>query len=416
MSVVPSRSLKLLIALVLLLQLPSNAAWGQETDKTAAALEADRLKYENSLEVIRREVRAEIAQLYKKATREDDPVAARERVEAIEAAFESRGTLPEHKKENTWAKNYNAQKDQLERAYAQAIERYRAAGNEALVEALSAEQELFAKQLDLVPWGANLIESPVEVGANKPLEIEADIKGEYRIEIRATRIEGGGTLWVELPVSDQRRVRVPMVTGSDGSVRAILTVTPELVSADASAVRPVDIGGAMVGVDKSIGLEADASSFSVSQIALKPLMQGELVVDGPGRNRPGGRDPAEKEQRATAADLMPVGSEWVGTLYGDLAGERTANAKVIRHNGSNVELDVTDKHGTYRWTLSFDGDRFRVTKVLGIRPADLSVITQVNIEGRVRERQLECNGKWLVQNKARGGGGGAGVRMELDRK
>lgn len=312
-------------------------AKAQETDEIAKSLETVRLRYEEGLEVIRRDVLNEIEKMRRSSVREDDPVAARKRVEAIEEAFRNEGELPDVQKRNAWIERYNYWKDTLDRSYAKTVLDYQAAENDALAEVIAAEQEFFGKQLDLVPWGPNLIESPVEVAPDKPQVIEADIKGEYRIEIQAARIEGEGTLWVELPVSEKEKARVPLSVTSDGPVRAMITVSPEQVYVDSGSNRSTDKFILQAEGSARIAIESQGCGVQVYSICCKSIVYGSVDVEKKAKQPNNNPEPANPGDKLVAG-LVLTGER----ITGDGKRRPEPSAKIESRTGDIITL-ITER-------------------------------------------------------------------------
>ncbi len=356
----------------------SGVAMAQETDEIAKSLETVRLRYEDGLEIIRRDVLNEIEKMRRFSIREDDPVAARKRVEAIEDAFRNEGELPDVQKRNAWIERYNYWKDTLDRSYAKTVLDYQAAGNDALAEVVAAEQELFGKQLDLVPWGPNLIESPIEVSPDKPLEIEAGINGEYRIEIRATRVEGEGILWVELPVAGKECVRVPLVSDSSGSFDAMLTVSPKAISCDAGFVmaRKTQFQRSLC---EEMHVRVETNDVAIIEaISLKPMVRGEV--------RQVEVDQGRTSERPRAVDPFPVGLFGRGDCKHHASATSTmqASVRVDQRDGSSVDFIITIEGTgeTFRVTCRSNGKDLRVVNAEQLKaPAKKAPFTVQKTEG-----------------------------------
>ena len=259
-------------------------AVAQSDDVTAQSLARARETYERSMEPIRDDINkaimAKIARAIKPGKVDKDKQT---QAEGESDAFKASGDWPDVTNatalKNRAATAGNAMRD----AYAAARAAYTKANKDALRDAVRDEADQFEKQSDIIPWKLNLIENlstedRTLAPGGKPLTVEMSEKGEYRFEIRAKRSGEAGTLTVEVPLVDGKRLAIPALVGKDGNVRVLVTVREGFIGADLGVQRPVELSKAASGASTTMSLRTEGGEYSVESVRVKAVVEGAPEV------------------------------------------------------------------------------------------------------------------------------------------
>lgn len=314
----------------------SHSAQAQVDAKTTTSVARGREQYEASMERIRRDIRAQLEALKDQAKRLKENTEAVKTAIQAERDFEVSGIVPESKARDRIVQDYAKAAAAMQKIYNDAM---LAEGGEAV---FAPEVAQFRTHWDLNPWESKAAkDSKLEV-RDAPLFVEIGAKGEYRLEIRATRVGDNGTLWVEFPLTDGKRLAVPSLVDDKGEARVLLTVRDDSVVADLGVARPVDLTRAIAGEGTSVKLHAAEGAFVVDGLRAKAIVDGE---------------PPELEARTSSVkspkserppeNLYVVGRSWTGTFDGDVRTVRLTSV-----NGERVSFEVPGSYQGSMWRLS----------------------------------------------------------------
>jgi len=312
-------------------------AVAQSDDVTAQSLAKARETYERSMEPIRDDINkaitAKIARVSKPGKVDKDKQT---QAEGESDAFKASGDWPDVTNatalKNRAATAGNAMRD----AYAAARAAYTKANKDALRDAVRDEADQFEKQSDIIPWKLNLIENlstedRTLAPGGKPLTVEMSEKGEYRFEIRAKRSGEAGTLTVEVPLVDGKRLAIPALVGKDGNVRVLVTVREGFIGADLGVQRPVELSKAASGASTTMSLRTEGGAYSVESVRVKAVVQGV-----PEATQDVARTPKDRDKPKVAAN--PNDRLTVGTV---LVGQRkTGDGKIRPEPGAKIESRI----------------------------------------------------------------------------
>jgi len=312
-------------------------ALAQSDDATAQSLAKIRETYERSMETIRDDINkaimAKIARASKPGKIDNDKQT---HAEGESDALEATGAWPDVPNITTLRNRAATAGNAMRDAYAAARVAYTKANKDALRDAVRDEADQFEKQSDIVGWGPNLTEKVSTedrtlAPGGKPLTVEMPVKGEYRLDIRAKRSGEAGTLTVEVPLVDGKRLAIPALVGKDGNVRVLVTVREGFVGADLGVQRPVELSKAASGASTTMDLRAEGGSFSVESVRVKAVVQGV-----PEATQDVARTPKDRDKQKVAANPNDRLTE--GTV---LVGERkTGDGKIRPEVGAKIESRI----------------------------------------------------------------------------
>jgi len=322
-------------------------AVAQSNDVTAQSLAKARETYERSMETIRGDIDKAIKAKQARASKPGKVDNDKDKhADGESDAFKASGDWPDVTNatalKNRAATAGNAMRD----AYAAARAAYIKANKDALRDAVRDEADQFEKQSDIIPWKLNLIENlSIEdrtlAPGGKPLTLELPEMGEYRFEIRAKGSGEAGTLTVEVPLLDGKRLAIPALVGKDGNVRVLVTVREGFIGADLGVQRPVDLSKAASGASTTMALRTDGGSFTVESVMVKAVVQGAREATQGVPKKPKDRD--EPKVAANPNDRLTVGTVLVGerkTRDGKIRPE--PGAKIESRTGNTIVL-VTER-------------------------------------------------------------------------
>lgn len=389
------RGLVFICACIALLSVESRVS--AQVDATAGtALAANREQYEATMEAIRREVHAHIDANIERARKlKGDNTAAVDAANAERAAFVSRGVIPSGSKAA-----------KLERDYAQAALKMKRAYNDAK-SSVGGESEFgpeaaaFWSHWDLNPWQERAVTGEVGVA---PVVVEGVSQGEFRLDVRARRVGEAGELFIECAATEAERVMVPVLVEKDGRARAMLTVQDARVVGDLGVPRGAEFQRVKGEGGAGVALRAEGGVFVVESVRIKPIIRGVPASVDAGEDDIAPVKPRDQPRtlKAPATELLPPGSKWSGTLYGQSAGSRVANVTVLKNDGTSVRLAVVDKFGTAWWELRVEGRSFTVLQILP-KSRGMSLIKNITGRGTIQGGKLRWDGKWTWQNRDAGG-------------
>jgi len=336
-------------------------AVARSDDVTAQSLAKARETYERSMETIRGDIDKAITAKLDSASKpgkvDHDKLT---QAEGESDAFKASGDWPDVTNatalKNRAATAGNAMRD----AYAAARAAYTKANKDALRDAVRDEADQFEKQSDIIPWQPNLIEKTSTehrtlAPGGKPLTLELPEKGEYRLEIRAKRSGEAGTLTVEVPLLDGKRLAIPALVGKDGNVRVLVTVREGFVGADLGVQRPVELSKAASGASTTMSLRTEGGSFAVESVMVKAVVQGAPEATQDLARKP--KDaPNQNDKPKDLLDYLPVGTKLDGRRTGTAGnpGFISIAGKVTENNGKRVVIRINDNNSTiwdYTWEL-----------------------------------------------------------------
>ena len=336
-------------------------AVAQSNDVTAQSLAKARETYERSMETIRGDIDKAIKAKQARASKPGKVDNDKDKhADGESDAFKASGDWPDVTNatalKNRAATAGNAMRD----AYAAARAAYIKANKDALRDAVRDEADQFEKQSDIIPWKLNLIENlSIEdrtlAPGGKPLTLELPEMGEYRFEIRAKGSGEAGTLTVEVPLLDGKRLAIPALVGKDGNVRVLVTVREGFIGADLGVQRPVDLSKAASGASTTMDLRAEGGSFSVESVRVKAVVQGAREGTQDLARKP--KDaPNQNDKPKDLLDYLPVGTKLDGRRTGTSGnpGFISITGEVTENNGKRVVIRINDNNSTiwdYAWEL-----------------------------------------------------------------
>lgn len=307
----------------------------QTTDKTVTELTNASVSYESAMEAIRGDIRSQLRAKADQAKKmKGDNTEAVNRVNQETKEFEFSGSIPE-----------SAKHDKTEQDYAKAAAAMKKAYNRAKLsqggdQMFGPELDLFWSHWDLVPWQDKLARTKPEpdrtiaVGGT-PLNVETGLQGEYRLEIKAKRGGDAGALFVSFPLTDGKRLELPVVIGDKGDIRVLVTVRKGQVIGNLGVTRPIDMSNAVSGDASAIVLRADGGAFTVDSVRVKPVVEGKPpeVQEQAKKSSEKGRD---------NEDPLPLGLTGEGDCFHHATADSTmrATVKVDRRDGNVVELSI----------------------------------------------------------------------------
>ncbi len=310
-------------------------------DVTATKLAKARQDYESALQGLRADVEKTL----------DDKIDSKERKPKIRKAkeqsddFEARGELPAGKEFDKFKKRYSDIAKTMKDAYTEAAAAYRSASKVDLAKAVSEELEQFESQWDLGPWRNNLLEGKSETQRTiKPdgetLRVSTDLKGEYRLEIKAKRNAKDGTLEIQFPLANGKELKLPAMVDSDGNLSVLLTLSEKLVSPELGiGDRPIKTAKATSGGAGKVAFYPKGGSFVLESLRVKPVVKGSAK---------------EGIAKVEAKDPWTKGSKWVGH------DDRTKwEIVVFERKDDTVTLKVTDNTDwEFKTKGTVQGERF----------------------------------------------------------
>lgn len=291
----------LLAAMVVIV--PS-AALAQADSMAEKQLARSRVAYELRLEAIRQSVERQIKAAKDRAAKLKDNTAAVSAALAAEKEFAASGKIPEGKGEDKLAQEYAEAAADMRKAYNDA--RLAASGDSQL----TAEAEQFWRHWDLVPWRENLINA-IPSGnrtlapGGKPLSVNLNLGGPYRLEVKGRRSGETGALKIEIPVPGKGRLEIPVTADEKGRFRVLLTVMNTTVCADLGVARPIDIGRTRAGNEAGVSIQSVDGPVALELVRAKPVVPGEPPEVA--------EKPTKKDRtRETAVDPLPLGAKGEG--------------------------------------------------------------------------------------------------------
>ncbi len=282
----------------------TTAATAQDTPRAIKILDSKAEKYEKQMESLRQ--RVDVAISNHKFDDLDDQ-------EKQLAAWRSRGKSPNVKAKDRFESTYAKHVSGMLRAFGDAGKQLATSGDQTLIDHVKGRSDRFKHHVDLVPWGDNIITNDnagIEPGSFWAIMLP--MADNYRFEIVAKRTEGEGFLELGLPAGETSLFTLPIQPDVNGEVHLILSVM------DGQPV--IELGLNVTLTADVIDLELPApgalrvfdSEWQLVSVRSKPIIEGDLPETG-GMQQRMARDKPRKE-RKTAADLMPVGSVWRGTI------------------------------------------------------------------------------------------------------
>ena len=397
-------------------------AVAQSDDVTAQSLARARETYERSMEPIRDDINkaimAKIARVSKPGKVDKDKQT---QAEGESDAFKASGDWPDVTNatalKNRAATAGNAMRD----AYAAARAAYTKANKHALRDAVRDEADQFEKQSDIIPWKLNLIENlstedRTLAPGGKPLTVEMSEKGEYRFEIRAKRSGEAGTLTVEVPLVDGKRLAIPALVGKDGNVRVLVTVREGFIGADLGVQRPVELSKAASGASTTMDLRAEGGSFSVESVRVKAVVQGVPAATQDVAKKGPEKRPESKVFRFT--DHWAQGAKLSGDrVHGQGKPWDMSGTTVKEIGASRIVLNSPDEGGggNFRrdWVLDVSGGRI-VVAAIRVKGPGSSSFQEVSGSGTITENTISFTYRYRIVAGGKSGVGEGSVSLKKD--
>ncbi len=328
-----------------------------ETDKAIEKLDRARLTYETSTNRLRDDIEKELQAALSNAASAKDAYEATKKAKKALADFHERGELPEIKsKTEAWRKTHEGNQERLKQAYAPAMAAYTNV-DRSVADALEAEADQLIKSWDLVPWNDNLVGNKgnkVDEGGD-PISFNLGFVGEYRLEIKAKRTSGKGTMWIEFPTAVGKISRVDAID-KDKEIHVFLTVREALISADLGMHRPIDKDKAQDKSAAEISLGSKDGAFEVEYVRVKP------VFDPPAQRKPDAKPIAEQKvedkkreaenkqalREKNLLEALPVGTKLQGDRFQAKNGKSTGvlalklSGEVKGNDGRKLLLRMAD--------------------------------------------------------------------------
>lgn len=260
---------------------------------------------------------------------------------------------------------------------------------EPVAKLLVVELEKLQAESDVSAWGPDLLASmpaaarriasdttPVAVElvppvpGSEPTEAASLPTDGYRIEIRA-RTDAPGAVVLDIPLpGGTRSVAVrTLPAGPDGTIRVLLSVRGDHVSADLGSARPV-----LDPADRSDGatrllVRSEGGSLTLESVRIKPIKDAPAEAQPaaertprPDRGAAPRPAPVARPAVLAVADSLAKGDSFAGSRNDDDGKPMNATATVMSVGPNRLVLHVSEVNGTV-WSYEFAIRRDKVALV-----------------------------------------------------